>query len=769
MGTKFGALLWGVSAFLILSAFGFSENAWGQTEEELYNQAMNYRHSQDWSRAISAFESFIQTYPNSSRRPNAELYLGHAYLSRSNYLGVQDGTTGRGHLQYVIDLGTKSELYRDASLQYAFSLFSLMMYDEACPALEKFIAEFPDSSDLQYAYYYLGVCESGLGRYVKAKEYFDKCIEKFPNGALKDQCQLDRAITLGRSGQYDQADYALQRLALNPQYPFAQKATLQRALIRIAQENYAGALTILDGFFRDNPNTAAATLVEAYQYQAYCYMQQGQSDQALQVIGTLEKISGGNTPETAFLKVRILTKMERFDEALAQLEQIRRSEFSLTGSDVINYYHSTILLAQGKWDDAIKLLVSFLNLASDPNDSKRIVINYFSAPTSSVSRLRPRDYMEACGVLVLSFVSRYAVYRNEGDRTAQESVFNAMYSYADSQPDPYLMMIVTRIARERQVAFTKPIAPSGDANDSLVVVGRTDSHDGVPAGGLYPQGGSGGNAPAGSLPPAGTNAPAAAASTVRIDENEANAIFVDASRLYVNNKLDLADEKLLKLFTGYDNLWEDCPNIAAPAALLRAKILFDLKKYNEAQTMCNTLVKMAPNTAAAADANYFLGFRYDYFGQRDAAIEYFTQAINSPYEGNFRDRAYYALGWNEWERKNTVQAENCFYKIYRNFPNSSYWGHAVWAAAQIEYQAHDYPAAERLVNEAIASHPDRAIVDRLLFLKGEIALTCRDYPKARIAFNAVASQYPDSVYCSAARNRLDSLPKNDNQAPAKFD
>ena len=56
-----------------------------------------------------------------------------------------------------------------------------------------------------------------------------------------------------------------------------------------------------------------------------------------------------------------------------------------------------------------------------------------------------------------------------------------------------------------------------------------------------------------------------------------------------------------------------------------------------------------------------------------------------------------------------MTAEKYFYKIYRDYTNSKYWGHAAWAAAQIEYDDRNYPAAEharRLIRaDGIALEP----------------------------------------------------------------
>ena len=792
-------------ALLFLALFALCPSlASAQTEQEAYNTAAGYHQSQKWDQAISALENFIQRYPKSRYRSAAELYLGHSYLARGNFTNAEDGATGRSHLQYVIDQGPKAEFYREASLQYAYSLFSLMLYDQALPALEKYVREFPNADDLQYALYYLGVTYSNLGKYSQALDAFSQCIDKFPNGSLIPQCQFEKAVALGKSGQYSQADTELQRLALNPTYPFRQKAALMRAGLLILQERYNDAVQMLNSYLRGE-FTDNDSIIEANQYLAYCYMQMGAYDQALAAVDAIQA-RGPISTETAFLKIQILTKMGRTADAQALLEQVRRLDFSMYGSDIINYYQASILLAQGKWDDAINLL-SFLNISPDPGHQGAVQLNYFKTTSPTQKKLTPRDFMEACGTLVLSLVSRYAVNHYDSDNTNQQAVFNAMYKYADTEHDPYLMTIVTRIDRERQNAFRQPIGANGAQGAGTLVVNNGPGNNGF-GGGMNGSGGQSSNfSPngAGQLIPsnqggsnqlaqngqnifgpsgpnngpnnfapnnggsnfgpnsgpnnAGPNniaqngygpnnsAPNSfgpnagnSPSTPSMTLDQANALYRSAQDFVDFEKYDQANEVLLKLLTTSDTIWQDAPSVAASAAYLRSKVLLNLGQSDDALTMWSTITKLAPNSPEAAYANYCLGYWADQKGRSKSAIDYYEKSVSIPNDGRFTVNAYYGLAWNEWEQHDVRGAEKHFQKIYREYYGSDYWGHAAWAAATIKFQSGDYVAAERIVNDALAQDPDQAIVDRLLLLKGEIAMRNKDYAKARVAFNTVVTK-----------------------------
>ena len=119
-----------------------------------------------------------------------------------------------------------------------------MDYRNAIPSLEKFISEFPNSEDLQYAYYYAGVSEANVGHYAKAQEYFQTCINKFPNGARRDVCLIEQAAADGRAGNYARADEEFSRLSMDSSYPYAKRASIQRAYLKVLQEDYEAPLKL---------------------------------------------------------------------------------------------------------------------------------------------------------------------------------------------------------------------------------------------------------------------------------------------------------------------------------------------------------------------------------------------------------------------------------------------------------------------------------------------------------------------------------------------
>lgn len=804
----------------------------GADGDEQYNKAFTFWQQKNWNQAITDFENFIRIYPTSSKRNDAELRLADSYFNRNSFMNAEDGIKGRNHLDYIIKQGKQATNYKQACLHYAFSLYSLGDYSGAKPRLEEYLRDYPKDDSLQYAYYYLGMCESNLGNYSNAENYFTTCLNTFPNGALRAECQLDRAVSVGKSGRYQEADQELSTLALNPDFKLSKQAHLQRARLKMDQQDYQGALQFLEGFisrYKSDPNLRM-NITEAYQYEAQCYVMLKNYDAAYRVSQELERLDE-LSPEAKLLRVNVLTKMKQFDQARAIMDQLKNSKFGLYASDILTYNYASIALEEGKWGNAIDMLIPLLDVRNDPANPNGVLLNYYNNSSGTGTKLRPIEFVAAGGTLLLAYANRYAAtHQYENDNAMQNAIFDALYRYANQQSDKQLIAVLKRIDHERGAVLSHQMSPSTmgtlQPSGSLTpVVGnqslgqpsgreygpgyRPNDPNGSQLGGSglsnYP-GQSTGNGTAvniGQLGQGTSSVPggytgqyplnqnnytgygqqqgnhnglggvpgtiqSSRQSGKKITELEASETLNRAGELCTNGEYERANNLLLSLLISSETFWTDCPTIAPAVALQRAKILFLLNNFREARQMCGTLVKVAPNSAQAADANYYLGYCEDYFGNREKAVEYFEKTIQSPYESLHTDDAYYYLGLNEWERKNTNLAEEYFRKILRSYENGDYSGHAAWALAQIEFNARNYKNAEKIVNNALENKPDLSIIDWLLFLKGEIASRLNDYEKARTAYNFIITHYPDSQKIVLAKNRLENLPRPKNVAPEKF-
>ncbi|MDO5579499.1 MAG: tetratricopeptide repeat protein, partial [Planctomycetia bacterium] len=478
--------------FLVICILLSSCSLFGANGDDQYNNAFTLWQQKNWNQAIAGFESFIQLFPSSAKRNDAELRLADSYFNRNSFMNAEDGVKGREHLDYIIKQGKQAVNYKQACLHYAFSLYSLGNYTEAKPRLEEYLRNYPKDDSLQYAYYYLGMCESNLGNYANAENYFTTCLNTFPNGALRAECQLDRAVAVGKSGRYQEADQELATLALNPDFKLAKQAYLQRARLKMDQQDYNGALQFLEGFitrYKADPNLRAS-MIEAYQYEAQCYVMLKNYDAAYRVSQQLEQLDE-LSPEAKLLRVNVLTKMKQFDQARSIMDQLKNSKFGLYASDILTYNYASIALEEGKWGNAIDMLIPLLDVRNDPANPNGVILNYYNNPSGTGTKLRPIEFIAAGGTLLLAYANRYAsTHQYENDNAMQNAVFDALYRYANQQSDKQLLAVLKRIDTERSavlnnqtaIAATGTLQPSG----SLTPVPRNPQSGQQPGQGYGP-------------------------------------------------------------------------------------------------------------------------------------------------------------------------------------------------------------------------------------------------------------------------------------------
>ncbi len=741
-----------------------------QTEDALLADALQLHNQGNYAEAIRGLDAFIAQYPASKNRNKAELFDGHAHLALGDFVDPAESALARAHFQYVINQGPDAEYYKEATFHNAHSYFNLRQYSEARPLFAKFLTEFPNDAYVQYVYYYLGVCEAQSGAYSAAITYFDRNLKEYPTSPLRWVCRLEKAATVGKSGDYQEAEKQLNALGAEAEIPadVAGQVVVQRALLQIVQQNFDEAIRILDEFVRryQNDPNSTQTVQDAYLYEAYAYFAKKEFERALLLVEQMERTATTISPETALLKIKLLVNLNRVDEAETLLNALEASSYGQETPDAVASYRALISLVRGQWDAAISSLTTLLKVRPNGN---AVALNYYNAGASSTGNLlAPHDFVEACGTLILSYASRYASKKNPADETAQAAVFSATSNYARSLNDPALNLIVDMIDKRRREALTKPI----DSASGSISVATPPGSTAPPPGGFSnpidpssPQQAGASYAPGtpDSKAPSETGTTTGAASetteTVPLTSVEVRAAIAKATNFFVNQEYDRANETLLEIMTASESFWQDAPAEAARVALLRANVLYALEKRSEAQLMCLALLNNAPNSPEAAVAAFYLGYAADQIGRRDEAIKYLSLAANSSAAHPFADAALYYLAINEWERRDVERAEQNFYRLYRSNPRGVYWSHAVWALAKIQCDARNDVVAEELVNEALSKKPDAAIVDYLLFLKGEIALRAKDYEKARVAFETIVEQYPDGAWRSNALNRLRSIPE----------
>ncbi len=973
---QFGALIVALATALLATAT--SGVVRGAAGDDLINQGMTQHQSKNYDAAISAFERYIQLYPNGESRNQAELYAGHAYMLRAGYITNADASAAQSHFNVVLNQGRNARYYKEAAFHTAHLAYEMRNYSNAKELFQRFLSDYPTDSYAVYALYYLANCEKQFGDYKSAIAHYEQALSKYPDSTLRWNCALERASLVGKTGDYNSAERDLAELARQNNLPsdIAGQVAVQRALLQIVQQRYDNAIEILETYISRyktyNDSAATDAMATVYLHEAYAYTAKKEFQRALGVIETnLERNKNTLIPEAALLKIKLLLALRRNSDASALLDSFANSSFGRDNPDLVTSYQAMLDLTNGRYDQTIDSLTRMLQVrvtsrtsnnnygasyranygseseidsgyygadygtsyranyeqnydyssgsynngsysnGSYNNGSSNNGSNYGSSNNELIAtidyfkktggqNLEPLECVEACGTLILAYASRYASKRAAIDYDYQAAIYRETVNYANWLNDPVVSLILKGIDLRRQKALEKPISSAADSfyvatpyatSDYSSTPGlfadptnsrnfnrpnyymdgstatqyrprdyytsddyrwgnqrdsrRYDSSDPngydsstnsdgrngaapnranrrnadprYPGDAGYdasnaPKSGSGGapslndnpNAPAdpngagkasaSGAPPQGasaqygpdgrpldaTGAPPSAPNgregqnavdkpveggdaededVKRVTPTEAKDALAKAEKFFYNKEFDRCNETLLELLTSSETFWQDCPGVAPQVALLRANALMQLGKRSEAQMSYQSVIDNSPYSPEALIAAANVGFAYDDLGRTQEAADYLRRATVGGATTPLTDKALYLLGMNEKERGNIQGAKQAFARVYRDFPSSPYWSHATWALAALESSTGSDVEAEKLVNEALKSKPDVAIVDYLLFLKGEIALRAKDYAKALVAFDMIVEQYPDSSLYSRAINRLAAIPE----------
>lgn len=99
-------------------------------------------------------------------------------------------------------------------------------YDAAIPAFESFLKNFPNSTYVPNAHYWLGQLFFAEGQYNKAKQHFETVVNKYPESNKHGDCLLKLGAIASEQGQTAEAKAYYQQVI--KKYPDSTEANLAR-------------------------------------------------------------------------------------------------------------------------------------------------------------------------------------------------------------------------------------------------------------------------------------------------------------------------------------------------------------------------------------------------------------------------------------------------------------------------------------------------------------------------------------------------------------
>ena len=117
----------------------------GGTDRQNYEAAFELLKQQRYQVAGAAFAQFLVSFPDSQLADNAQYWLAEAYYVTDQF---EDAL---GHFQVVLNGYPRSRKIPDALLKIGFSNYELGRWDGARVALQRVMADYPDSTAARLA------------------------------------------------------------------------------------------------------------------------------------------------------------------------------------------------------------------------------------------------------------------------------------------------------------------------------------------------------------------------------------------------------------------------------------------------------------------------------------------------------------------------------------------------------------------------------------------------------------------------------------------
>lgn len=198
------------------------------------------------------------------------------------------------------------------------------------------------------------------------------------------------------------------------------------------------------------------------------------------------------------------------------------------------------------------------------------------------------------------------------------------------------------------------------------------------------------------------------------------------------------------------------------------KIYFAMDRLNLASAMSQRLQKEFPNSEFVDEALLQLGHVSRTKGDFRRAISIYNSLINIK-TSDLRGEAQYHVGvcYEELAKTATEAAsiplfERSFQeykKVFDLYPESGRVGEAVAKMANFYYQKKDYARAVDVFENVLSSHPDAKFLDVILFNYGRCLFRMERKADARKRFDQLIQDFPESPLATDAKKISEALIK----------
>lgn len=707
--------------------------------DDQFAVAAGHYDSQRWKLAVEEFQKFQEKYPGDQRMHKSVFYLGEAMIQ----LGKVD--EARDHFRKYIGLEPDGKHAKPAMFRAAEAAYLASNFDAAKPELEAFLKKYSNDRLNAYVLPYLGDIALAKDDMPAAVGYFREGLKRFPDGKLQDDCRFGLGRALEKQNQLEEAERLYLAVAGKPGSLLADASQFHLGALHYAAGRYDQALESFAAF-EDRLATSAwqpnarlgqgSTLLKLNRpaeaikpFDAVLatpsigdeLLQQalrGKVQAALQLkdyagvdrdAGEFEKRFPRSSlgDEVRRMLARSLVERKDYAQAVALLEPLASSNHP--GQPGLENHYLLAVSYEGlkRYDDALAALLPVVDVAAGQlkADVQLTLGSLF---------LAQKKYADAIGPL-----EAFVQGKPTGD-TAAKALGELAICYARTgQLDKAKTLYAELVEKYPQHAVIAPTTEhlaeaAYDANDaawSAELSGRLT----VPG---------------------------------------------NSAEYELKGKLGLGWSqfkagKLPEAAVTFEDVLKGNPPeaVAAEASLIRGRILEQLGQSEPALALYDQLIEKHPGSKQHVDALLAAARLRAKLKQNDQAATLYERLARDYPQFAKLDAVIYEWAWALQELGKPEEAGRLFDRLRKEFPQSRFWADATCRLAQRAFDAKDYDAATKLLDEVLnpptaavgpASPTEPKVREYAMFLRGQIIAAKLDWPNVREAFEAMLKEFPET-------------------------
>ncbi len=769
--------------------------------DDQYAVASGYYAKGHWKFAAEEFLTFLQRHPTHRARHDARFFLGESLVQ----LGRFD-EAAEAFLEYL-RTEPGGRFVKQARFRAGESAHFAGKSDIARHELSLFRVEHPDDALNQYALTYLGEIAVAEDKWDEAALHFGECLERFPEGRLRDDCRLGLARVFERRNETTQALRTLEALAEKSNSPVAREARFRLGSLHYSLRRYEAAAEAFQEVFRANPKDSKAA--DARLAYGWSLFKLGRFDEAIEAFAALESNSRLRT-DAAYWKGIALKSERRWREAAETLRDAAAAARDHALVPEIRFHAADASVRAGEIDEAQRLFQAVLDSEAAEAESWKddaqlgmiqiaFIRNRFDTVLAETEQLLAGDREPDIRVQATLLRAKALMMSEKYDDAAKlletvdptdEARFllatafsrcgrteeaKQLFRAVAEKPGPLALEAVLREAEllvaagEHDEAIRSLRALLG--TDPLTAEERLEVEGALAA--AYASGGKFDEAAAlyGEWSKSRPLSARVAALTERLAEIAyRKEAYRDALEYFSWLALECDDPEyrekglLGKGWAQYElgrldeaggtfgRLVDQSGNPArgAEAALARGRILAVARQEDAALAMFNLVVERYPRTAAAPEALLESARILARMRQLESAFSGYDRILKEFPDFARADTVHYERAWVLYDLNRRDEAYAGFEQVYKDYPQGKAWPDATYRLAKEALDRGDADRAERLIKEVLEKSSDSSIAADTLALEWRVGAFRGDWLAVDAAAARLLSEFPESRLATAA-------------------